>query len=146
MTIKFKVALSLEEQKTLKTLLKDNKVAQHKKQHAQILLSLDENGPNLKEEEVAKITALSTKTIQRTRKRFVQEGLEITVESKFSRHGRPKRLDGEQQAHLIALACTDSPKGHNRWTLNMLADKLVQLEVVDQISSCTVGRALKKTN
>ena len=79
MTIKFKVALSLEEQKTLKTLLKDNKVAQHKKQHAQILLSLDENGPNLKEEEVAKITALSTKTIQRTRKRFVQEGLEITA-------------------------------------------------------------------
>ena len=144
MTTKFKVTLSSDEQTMLKGLLKDKKIAQHKKQHAQILLSLDENGANLKEEEVAIITGVSTKTIQRTRKRLVEEGLEIAVQSKFSRHGRPRRLDGEQQAHLVALACTDSPEGHSRWTLSLLADKLIQLKVVNQISDCTVGRALKK--
>jgi transposase len=146
MPVKYKVSLTPSERDYLTTTLKDSKVANHKRQHAQILLSVDENGPKLGEEVVAEVCGVSTKTVSRARKRFVEEGLEIAVESKFSRHGRKRKLDGEQQAQLIALTCSDCPEGRSSWTLELLAEKLIQLKVIDNISSTTVGRELKKMN
>lgn len=146
MPVKYKVSLSPSERDRLTAVLKDSKVANHKRQHAQILLSVDENGSNLGEGVVAEVCNVSTKTVSRVRKRFVEEGLEIAVESKFSRHGRKRKLDGEQQAQLIAITCSESPEGKSHWTLKLLKDKLIKLDVVDEISMSTIHRELKKTS
>ena len=146
MPVKYRIRLTSEEQNKLKQIVQANKIAKHKRTHAQILLALDENGPSLTEKTTADVCAVSLKSVQRTRKRCVEEGLEIAVESKFSRHGRPRSLDGEQQAHLIALTCSEPPEGQVRWTLKLLADKLVELNVVDAVSAPTICRELKKTN
>lgn len=146
MPVKYKVSLSPSEREFLKSIQKDSKSPNHKKQHAQILLSIDENGPKLGEEVVAKVCGVSTRTVSRTRRRCVEEGLETAIESKFSSHGRKRKLDGEKQAQLIALACSDSPEGRSRWTLKLLANKLVQLDVLDEISTPTICRELKKMN
>ena len=144
MPVKYHIQLSEDEQRTLKEIVK-GKAARHKRLHAQILLALDENGPALREEEVAQVCATSKKTIQRTRKRAVEEGLEVAIESKFSRHGGRRCLDGEQQAQLIALTCSEPPEGRTAWTAQLLADKLVELNIVENISDTTVWRELKKT-
>lgn len=143
MPVKYHIRLSAEEQQTLKELVK-SKAAQYKRTHAQILLGLDENGPALSEMEVAEVCATSKKTVQRTRKRAVEEGLEVAVESKFSKHGGRRSLDGEQHAQLVALTCSEPPEGHSSWTMQLLADKLVELEVVESVSDTTVWRELKK--
>lgn len=145
MPVKYHIRLSIEEQKQLKQIVKANKITKHKRTHAQILLALDENGPALSEAKTADVCAVSLKTVQRVRKRSVEEGLELAVESKFSRKGRPRSLDGEQHAHLIALACSSPPEGACRWTVKLLADKLVELEIVEAVSASTVSRELKKT-
>lgn len=145
MPIKYHIRLSSEEQHNLKQIVQADKIARHKRTHAQILLALDENGPALSEASAADVCAVSIPTVQRVRKRCVEEGLEITVESKFSRHGRNRSLDGEQHARLIALTCSKPPEGKVRWTLKLLADKLVELEVVDTVSAPTICRELKKT-
>lgn len=145
MPVKYHIRLSSEEQQHLKQIVLSKKVAQHKRTHAQILLALDENGSALSEADTANVCAVSRATVQRVRQRCVEEGLEIAVESKFSRKGRTRCLDGEQHAHLVTLACSEPPEGSSRWTMNLLADKLVELEVVDRVSSSTVCRELKKT-
>lgn len=145
MPVKYHIRLSSEEQQKLKQIIQADKIAKHKRTHAQILLALDENGSSLSEKATADVCAVSLKSVQRTRKRCVEEGLEIAVESRFSRHGRPRSLDGEQHAHLIALTCSEPPEGKVRWTLELLADKLVELDVVDGVSASTVCRELKKT-
>jgi transposase len=144
MPVKYRIRLTSEEQNKLKQIVQANKIAKHKRTHAQILLALDENGPSLTEKATADVCAVSLKSVQRTRKRCIEEGLEIAVESKFSRHGRPRSLDGEQQAHLVALTCSEPPEGQVRWTLKLLADKLVELDVVDSVSAPTICRELKK--
>lgn len=145
MPAKYRIRLSTEEQHKLKQIVQAVKIAKHKRTHAQILLALDENGPSLTEKATADVCAVSPKTVQRTRKRCVEQGLDIAVESKFSRHGRPKSLDGEQHAHLIALTCSEPPEGKVRWTMKLLADTLVELEVIDAVSAPTICRELKKT-
>lgn len=144
MPIKYHIRLSSEEQRDLKQIVQAKKVAQHKRTHAQILLALDENGPALSEAAAAEVCVVSIPTVQRVRKRCVEEGLEVAVESKFSRKGRRRSLDGEQQAHLIALTCSKPPEGVCRWTMQLLADKLVELEIVEAVSATTVSRELKK--
>ena len=144
MPIKYRIQLSEEEQQTLKNIVK-SKAARHKRTHAQILLGLDDNGPALSEAEVAEVCATSKKTVQRTRKRAVEEGLETAIESKFRRQGGRRSLDGEQHAQLVALACSEPPEGRTTWTMQLLADKLVELNVVERISDTTVWRELKKT-
>ena len=145
MPVKYHIRLTSEEQQSLKQIVQANKVAKHKRTHAQILLALDENGSALSEADTANVCVVSVPTVQRVRKRCVEEGLETAVESKFSRKGRRRTLDGEQHAHLIALTCSKPPEGVCRWTMKLLADKLVELEVVDTISAATVCRELKKT-
>ena len=146
MNIKYHIQLSEEESTNLRSLIKANKVAKHKREHAQILLGLDENGPKLQAKEIAQVCGVSEKTVERVRKRCVEDGLEIAVNSKFSNHGRPRILGGEEEAYLIALTCSEPPEGQQRWTLNLLADRMVELNYVDSVSDTTIGRVLKKTN
>ena len=90
MPTKYRIRLSAQEQQKLKQIVQADKIAKHKRTHAQILLALDENGASLTEEATANVCAVSSKTVQRTRKRCIEEGLDIAVESKFSRHGAPQ--------------------------------------------------------
>lgn len=146
MAIKHHIRLSSDEQKKLNALIKNPKIAKYKRNNAQVLIGLDENGPALKADDVAKMCAVTTRTIENVRRRCVEEGLEIAVHNKFSRHGRPRKIDGEQEAHLIALACSEPPEGRARWTLGLLTDKFVKLEYIDSVSVPTIYRELKKMN
>lgn len=142
----YRILLSSEEQQQLKDIVHQTKVAKHKRMHAQLLLCLDENGPKLTEVQTSQACGVSTKTVQRTRKRCVLEGLEVAVNSKLNGIARPRKLDGEQQAHLIAITCSEPPEGRSRWTLKLLAERMVELGHVDEISSQTISRELKKKN
>ena len=148
MKIKYHVRLTDDERKMLETLVKQEKprVAQHKKRHAQILLAIDENNSPLTHEQAAKAFNVKPVTISRLRQRLCEEGLEVAVNSKHSRHGRKRKLDGEGQAHLAAITCSPPPEGRSRWTLNLLRDKMVELEYVENISRSTIHSELKKTN
>ena len=114
--------------------------------HARILLKADESetGASLRDEEISEHLQVSVSTIERVRKQFVEEGLERALTHKRPYRTRSKKLDGEVEARLVALACAAPPTGRERWTMQMLADKLVELEVVDSISDETVRLALKK--
>lgn len=94
--------------------------------------------------EIADEVGVSLATVFNTRRRYCQEGLDALLTEK-ARPGQPRRLDGRQEAFLTALACSTPPEGHARWTMELLADRLVQLQVVDTISDSTVHRVLKKT-
>ncbi len=146
MPIKYRVLLSLIEQQTLKQVVHVDNVARHKRIHAQILPALDENGPALSEAVAANVCAVSIPTIQRVRKRCVEEGLDIAIESIFSRKGRRRSLNGEQHAHLVALTCSKPPESICHWTMKLLADKLIELEVVETVSAATISRELKKSD
>ncbi|VAX37764.1 hypothetical protein MNBD_UNCLBAC01-1483 [hydrothermal vent metagenome] len=120
MKIKYRICLTEEEREELKSLIKGKKVAKHKREHAQILLGLDENGPRLYAKEIAQVCGISERTVERTRKRCVEEGLEIAVNSRFSKQGSPRVLGGEEEAYLVAITCSEPPEGQQRWTLNLI--------------------------
>lgn len=147
MFIKYHVRLSDDERSMLEALIKQEKpkVAQHKKRHAQILLTINENHSPLTHEQAANSFNVKTDTICRLRKRLVEEALETAINSKHSRHGGNLKIDGEAEAHLIALTCSASPEGRCRWTLNLLRDKMIELKYVDDISRTTIHESLKKT-
>ncbi|MFT7538228.1 MAG: transposase [Lysobacterales bacterium] len=146
MSIKYRIRLTEKEQHELKSLIKENRVAKHKREHAQILLGVDENGAKLQAKEIAQVCGVSEKTVERVRKRCVEEGLEIAVNSRFSNHGRPRSLGGEEEAHLVAITCSEPPEGQQRWTLKLLSERMVTLNHVEAVSESTVGRVLKKMN
>ena len=147
MAIKYHVRLDDDERSMLKSLIKQEKprVAQFKKRNAQILLAIDENKDPLTHEETAKAIGVKPITICRLRQRLVEEGLEVAINAKHSRHGRKRKLDGEGQAHLVAVVCSPPPEGRKRWTLNLIRDQMVELEYVDSISRSTIHSELKKT-
>jgi transposase len=115
--------------------------------HARILLKADQglHGPSCKDQDIAAAVELSRPTIARVRQRFVQEGLEAALERRLPNRQYLHKLDGHQEAHLIALACSSPPEGQGRWTLRLLANRMVELEYVDALSYETVRRVLKKT-
>jgi transposase len=132
----------------LKGLINTGKIAAYKQRHARILLLADEGseGPKMTDDEVAKAVGCGSATVERVRKRLVTQGLEAALQRpKIDRSGQ-RLLDGDAEAHLIAVACSAPPEGHNRWTLRLLAEKMVILEVVEHCSKDTVHRTLKKTN
>jgi transposase len=116
--------------------------------HARILLKADQSieGPALVDEEVAKAVETSQPTVARVRRQYVEEGLEAALNRHPPSREYRRKLDGEQEAHLIALACCEPPEGQARWSLRLLADKLVELVVVEDVSYQTVRRTLKKRN
>jgi transposase len=147
MNKRYIVRLASEERDQLKALVSKGKTAAYKIQHANILLMADADGQGRADEPIAQALSMHANTVRGVRQRFVEEGLEAAVGRK--RQGRPSRaplLDGEQEARLIALRCSAPPPGHGRWTLHLLADQLVELQVVESISYETVRKALKKTH
>ncbi len=143
MWIKYHVCLSDDERSMLEALIKQEKpkVAQHKKRHAQILLAIDENHSPLTHEQAAKAFNVKTDTICRLRQRLVEEGLDIAINSKHSRHGGKLKMDGEAEAHLIALTCSAPPERRCRWTLNLLRDKMIELKYVVEPSRYATKKA-----
>jgi transposase len=144
---KFIVELTSEERKQLQQLVKKGKVPGYKIRHAQMLLKADQGNkaPGWPDVQVAEVFAAHVTTVERLRKRFVEQGLEAALE-RNKRNNYARKLDGNAEAHLIAIACSDPPIGRSEWSLRLLADKLVELSVVDSISYMTVSRTLKKTN
>ena len=144
----YRVKLLAEERAQLEGLLSKGKAAARTLMHARILLKADEGvaGPRLSDDEIAEAVEVNRSTVERVRLRCVEEGVEAALRPRPSRQVHPRKLDGVQEAHLVALACSPAPKGRNRWSLRLLADKLVELEVVDDVSYETVRRTLKKTN
>lgn len=148
MAIKYHVRLSEGERSMLEGLIKQEKprVAQYKKRNASILLAIDENNNPLTHDQVAKAFHIRPLTITRLRQRLVEEGLDVAVNGKRSHHGSARKLDGEAEAYLVALNCSPPPEGHCRWTLNLLRDKMIELEYVEFISRSTIHEGLKKAN
>ena len=144
---KYIVELTSEERKQLQQLVKKGKVAGYKIRHAQMLLKADQGnqGPGWPDAQVAEVFAAHVTTVERLRKRFVELGLEAALE-RNKRNNYARKLDGNGEAHLIAIACSDPPTGRSEWSLRLLADRLVEMSVVDSISYMTVSRTLKKTN
>jgi hypothetical protein len=146
---KYRVTLEAEEREELRRLLSGGKGEVRVLKHAQILLKADESagGPGWDDVRIAEAIGVGSATVQRVRERFVQEGFAAALRlyRKGSRLYKTK-LDGKQEAHLIALACSAPPEGRGRWTLRLLADKMVALSYVDDVSYETVRQTLKKTS
>jgi len=142
------VTLTDEERQTLHEMLSRGKAAARKLTHARILLKADASpgGPGWKDDAIAEALEVGRATVERVRKQFVEDGLDAALERRRPRRVYARKLDGDGEAHLIALACQKPPEGQSRWTLQLLADRMVELEYVDEISYQTVRRTLKKTN
>lgn len=149
MTQKYIVRLSAEERRRLFELLEKGNASKEKQNRARILLKADcgDEGENWKDPQIAEAFYVSIKTVERIRKSLVEDGFEETINRKMPPHGNRERIiKGEEEAYLIALTCSEPPEGQARWTLSLLADKMVQCKYVDSVSRVTIGRALKKMN
>ena len=146
---KYRVTLTEQERGELQRLLSRGKGEVRMLKHAQILLKADESpdGPKWDDARIAEAFEIGTATVERCRERFVMEGFEaaLRVYKKGSRL-YTRKLDGQQEAHLIALACSAPPEGNSRWTLRLLAGKMVELKYVDKLCHETVRETLKKTS
>ena len=142
------VTLTAEERSCLQGLLSKGKAAAHKQLHARILLKagVSWGGKEWTDEQVAEALDTSRPTVERVRQRFVEEGLEAALNRKKRPAPPPTVMDGPAEAHLIALACSPVPEGRSRWTLHLLADRMVQLRYVAHVSHETVRQTLKKTS
>ena len=142
------VELASEERSRLKQLINTGRTTAYKQRHARILLLADKGpkGPAMKDADIAKATGCGRATVERVRKRFVDEGLQEALARHKPRRQYQRKLDGQGEAHLIALACSEPPQGQKRWTLRLLADRMVALEYVQCVSYQTIRRTLKKTN
>lgn len=147
MNKKYIVRLTDDERQQLVHMTTIGKTAAYKIKHAHILLQVDANGPNWSDEHVANAFRCHGNTVRNVRQRFVEHGLEAALARKKQHTpSRPRLLDGAKEAHLIALRCGPPPQGHAAWTLQVLADHLVALHVVETISYETVRQTLKKTS
>jgi len=143
MATRYIVNLTEEERLGLEDLASCKRVSKLKVQRAQILLKADEG---MTDAEVAEDLGVGSATVERIRKRAVLEGIAASLDRRPQEGiSRPPKLDGRAEAHLVKLACSEPPEGCARWTLALLADKLVELNVVDTVSRTTICRTLKKT-
>lgn len=144
---KYRVRLAEKQRRRLEVLTKRGTISVRKYKRARVLLLADENSKQgrKKDAEIAQLANTSISTINRVRRRFVEEGMEAALTEK-PRPGKPKTFTGKDQATVIALACSEPPEGRARWTLRLLADKMVEFEFVDSISHKTIRDILKKTN
>jgi hypothetical protein len=145
---KYEVELSEEQRFVLQQLITKGNAPVRQQAHARILLKIDRNvpGPRWTDEQVAEAFEMSRYTVIRIRERFVNHGLDDALTHRIHTQTRARALDGEQEAHLIALSCSPCPAGQARWTLRLLAGRLVELGYVEQVSHETVRQVLKKTN
>jgi hypothetical protein len=146
--IRYKVTLTKQEREELLSLTRGGKHSSKKIIHALILLNCDEGkfSEKVNNEEVIRVLKIGSRTIDRVKKKFVEQGFEAALENNPTTRVYDKKTDGDAEAHLIALSCSKPPKGFSRWSLRLLADKMVELKYVEDISYETVRRVLKKTS
>ena len=147
-TKKYIVELTTEERSRLETMARQDRISAYKRRHAEMLLAVDQgpDGPAMKDSDVAAAFRCRVKTLERIRRRCVEDGLDAVL-----RHGnrgryRATAFDGEAEARVIALACGKPPAGRNRWTLELLAEKAVALRITESCSKSSVHRLLQKTS
>jgi len=142
------VTLTAEERRALQALTAAGKASARKLTHARILLKADcgREGPGWNDEEMTEGLEVGHATVERVRQQFVEEGLEAALNRRKPRREYRRKLDGDAEAHRIGLACSEAPEGRARWTLRLLADRMVVLEYVDTVSHETVRQTLKKTS
>lgn len=145
---KYVVELSAEERQQLTDLVSKGKAMARKIRHAQILLKADQSprGSGWTDQQIAEAYGISTLTVGRIRQRLVEHGLEDALARRPHEQGARRKMDGAAEARLIALACSAPPEGRTRWTIRLLADKLVKLEIMEAVGRETVRKTLKKTN
>lgn len=145
---KYIVKLTQDERRDLQKLIGQGEAPARKLMHARILLKADssEAGPGWSDLAISEALQVGTATVERVRERFVEEGLQAALRRRRGRSPRLRKLDGEQEAHLIALVCSPPEEGQEHWTLQLLADKLVELHIVESIARETIRQVLKKTN
>jgi transposase len=143
---KHEITLSPEERQQLTTLTRQKTLPARKVERAKILLQADANGPHQSDTEIASALGIASTTVWRTKRLFAEQGLEASLEYARAVRFKPRKLDGRGEAKLIALACSAPPPGRAKWTLRLLADTLVELKVVEDISHEAVRRTLKKTS
>ena len=142
---KYVVRLTDAEREALNSLVKKQRVSSQKVQRARVLLKADADGPGWTDLEIANAFDCRTKTVENIRERFVTEGFEITLNGKPKSRVRGKILDGDQEAKIIAMRLGQPPKGYANWTLRLLAEQAVALEIVESVSHETLRGTLKKT-
>jgi transposase len=143
---KVSVRLGEHQRQTLLRLVRTGTHPAAQVRRAQILLKADADGPDgWSDARIGKTLGCSFMTVRRVRQQFVAEGLDATLHRKRPTGRQYRKLDGRQEAQLVALACSQAPEGHARWTMVLLADRLVEMKVVDSIDPATVWRTLKKT-
>lgn len=145
---KYRFALTTDEREELGAIVAKGKHNSQKVLNALILLNCDEAAPTprtLREQDVADVLHVSAMKIHRVKQRFVEEGLQVALHGHKGQRTYERKADGDFEAHLVALSCSEPPPGHVRWSLRLLADKVVELKYVDSISYETVRRVLKKT-
>ena len=147
MKSRYEVNLSEAERKILTRIVKRGKGSAYRIKHAHILLNADagQGGAEKSDEKIAKLFHCHSQTVFNVRKKYCQQGLQAVIERKL-REMPPitRKLDGAKEARLITIACSQPPEGYAGWTLDLLADKMVELKIVDSISGKTIGRVLKK--
>ena len=145
---RYRVTLTEPEREDLQKLVSTGKAAARKLVRARILLLADQaiGGPPRSDSEIAECLGCGRVTVERVRKQFVEDGLEATLQPAPRARVYERRLDGKAEAHLVALVCGSPPEGRARWTLRLLADRMVTLDYVEEVSHETVRRTLKKTN
>ncbi len=147
-TKKYRIRLTTDEQQELKALVSRGRTAAYKQTHARILLMSDEarEDGGMKDADISGALGVGLSMVERVRRRCVEEGIESALNRRKQLRRRRKILDGEGEARLIAMACGEPPEGRAGWTLKLLADQLVECEIVETISTETVRMVLKKTN
>jgi len=145
MAVRYAVDLTDTERAALREIIAKNKAKRSTIINAYILLKADRTcgWPNA---DIALAYEVSTKKVEQLKKRFVTEGFEAALYRKPVTNAHRRKITGDEEAHLIALYCSQAPEGHERWTLRMLADKMVELDIVDAVSHETIRRTLKKMN
>lgn len=146
--VRYKVTLSKEEREELMSIINKGYHTSQKFRNAHILLNCDEGDYSKKvtNEQISRVLNVGMRTIDRVKKRFVEEGFDAVLKRKLPDREYERKADGEVEAHLIALCCSEAPKGYSRWSLRLLAEKMVELNYIESISHETVRRVLKKTN
>ena len=142
---KYVVRLTDEERQTLQQLVAGPRVARDKALRARMLLKADGDGPGWSDGQIADAFAVGVSTIHRVRQRLVEDGLEAALHRQPLAHTKPRTLDGAQEARLVAIAWSQAPAGRTSWTLHLLAEKLVEMAIVDSLCLETVRKTRKKT-
>jgi len=145
--VHYKVILPDTEREQLQSIMSKGKHSSLQFRNACILLNCDEgeHGQKIANEQIAQMLQITTKTVERLKQRLVEEGFEACMDRKPYPEVKDKKTDGDFEAHLVATSCSKAPKGYARWSLRMLADKMVELKYVESVSHETIRQVLKKT-